>query len=417
MSRFSRFMTFILLMALLAPSLAAANDMFHRRKSQYPTQDALLVIPFPYNLPGIGGGLGFVAASANMFDTTTDLYAVILTGDVTGQIIGLDDIPIIPEVLTGNLGYQDIGKATITFYSTRGMDSDPNAYNFVEVSDIKGMWSQLCLCLFDKRLGLMGFFQKQSYVLEAIRDKDGVLIQGSSRQSGEGKYQGFGVSVDITDDFQDPRRGFQVDIFRTLSLGPESTGQVDQYALDKGLQVYLPVGKSSTLALRYNQADAVVTRQGETDKDILAQDLTGGAIPSYNLLPPELQASVDNAYTANKFGTAGSLGGENKLRGYPGGRFSGASVALLTAEFRWNLTEEATPFDWFIWRDVRTNMQVAFFYEVGTVADPPVALWDQTKTTYGVGYRMVSASGYVYRADLAITEEGTVPILFFNYPF
>ena len=85
-------------------------------------------------------------------------------------------------------------------------------------------------------------------------------------------------------------------------------------------------------------------------------------------------------------------------------------------EFRWNLTEEATPFDYFIWKDVRTNLQVAFFAETGSVAETRDGL-DKFKSSYGAGFRLISASGFVYRADLATGDEGTEFVLIFGYPF
>ena len=414
--RHMRAAVLILLLFVLLPSLVSAQDMFTRRKPQNPDQEALLVFPFPYNIPGIGGGLGFIAASANMFDTYTDLYLVYLSGDVGGAFAGLDDITLIPNFLVGGLFKQDIKRAVVPIYETRGMDSDPEQYILAEVSDVSGTGANLCLCLFEKRFAATWNYWKQGVVIENLRDKDGNVIPGFAKQSQESTYLTTGISLDLTDDYLDPRRGIQASVNTTKSLDDNSEG-LEQSTLDKDLQVYVPMGKMSTLALRYLQSDAVVSREGETNKDVLAQEITGGAVSTYDQLPPEFKAQVDNSYAANKYGTAYSLGGENNLRGYPGGRFSGAASALYVAEFRWNFSEEVKPFDWYIWKDVRTTLQVAFFYELGTVADPPDALWDKTKSAYGVGFRMISLAGYAYRADFAITEEGGETILFFNYPF
>lgn len=84
-----------------------------------------------------------------------------------------------------------------------------------------------------------------------------------------------------------------------------------------------------------------------------------------------------------------SLGGLERLRSYPEGRFSGGHAAFLGAEYRWNLTEEATPFNYFFWKDVRTGKQIAFFAEAGSV----------------------------YRADLSVGDEGTEVAIFFFYPW
>ena len=113
----------------------------------------------------------------------------------------------------------------------------------------------------------------------------------------------------------------------------------------------------------------------------------------------------------------GKIGGYERLRSYPGGRFVGAHTIHYAAEFRWNLTEEATPFDYFIWKDVRTGLQVAFFAETGSVADTEDELGDKFASSYGVGFRLVSASGNVYRADIAAGGEGSETSLIFFYPW
>ena len=120
---------------------------------------------------------------------------------------------------------------------------------------------------------------------------------------------------------------------------------------------------------------------------------------------------------ANRNGTSTSLGGDSRLRSYPGGRYQGAHTLYYSAEFRWNLTEETTPFDYFVWKDVRTNMQVAFFYENGTVAETKAELGDIYRSSYGAGFRMMTASGTIIRFDLATGQEGTQPTIFVGYPF
>ena len=121
--------------------------------------------------------------------------------------------------------------------------------------------------------------------------------------------------------------------------------------------------------------------------------------------------------TNNQYGTAGSLGGASRLRSYAGGRFSGAQVEFRGAEFRWNLTDENKPFDLLFIRDVRTGVQLAFFYEEGSVADTSEQLWDEKRTSQGAGVRLVTSSGFVYRFDLATGQEGREVILFVDYPW
>ncbi|MBT6613043.1 MAG: hypothetical protein HOB38_13145 [Deltaproteobacteria bacterium] len=105
------------------------------------------------------------------------------------------------------------------------------------------------------------------------------------------------------------------------------------------------------------------------------------------------------------------------MRGYPFGRYQGAHTRFYGTEFRWNISEETKPFDWFIWKDVRTGTQVAFFYETGTVADTEEDLGTHYRSNYGLGFRLVTASGFVYRPEVAAGEEGVAASITFNYPW
>ena len=44
-------------------------------------------------------------------------------------------------------------------------------------------------------------------------------------------------------------------------------------------------------------------------------------------------------------------------------------------------------------------------------------MWDAVRQSYGAGLRVVTASGLVYRLDLATGDEGPQPSVFFQYPW
>ena len=119
----------------------------------------------------------------------------------------------------------------------------------------------------------------------------------------------------------------------------------------------------------------------------------------------------------NSNNSGGILGGTERLRSYVGGRYSGAHVESRGAEFRWNLSDEKTAFDWYFIKDIRTGFQLAFFYEEGTVANKATELWQEKRTSAGIGTRVVTSSGFVYRLDFATGQEGGSTIVIFDYPW
>ncbi len=403
----------VLLAALLFP---AASQAVERRRDQFLKEPAYLILPFPFRVPGIGSGIAITGLAANMGGSNTDLFGIIATGDVTGTFVSLDDFHIVEENLILGLSLRRIDKAVINNYDSRGIDSDPDAFTLLELSQADGQELELCLCFFQRQLEFNFGIEMEKRRIERVRDSGGNEI-GQLSEPFDQRENTFrlGVVVDLTDDRRDPRKGVRVE-FEARRTPPDDADDPDFFVLDLSLGFYFPVGRISTLVINYFQSDADVRRQGLTDPAQLRNDLGLNCGMNQACLDAE-QALIDRFAAANTFGTATSLGGAfSRLRSYPQGRFQGAHTVFLGAEFRWNLTEEATPFDYFIWKDIRSNLQLAFFAETGSVAETRGGL-NKFKSSYGTGFRLISASGFVYRADLANGDEGTEFILIFGYPF
>jgi hypothetical protein len=181
---------------------------------------------------------------------------------------------------------------------------------------------------------------------------------------------------------------------------------------------YLPLGRHSTWVFNYFRSDAHVVRQGDTDRNSVAQDQTlNCSAISDPAQRADCEAIIDNIVATNTYGTATGLGGTSRLRSYPENRYTGAHVVFYGTEVRWTLTEEARPFDIFIAKDIRTVLQVAVFYEMGSAADLRDELGDLYRASYGAGFRMVTASGIVLRADLAFGREGMETTVIMGYPW
>lgn len=406
----------LLLVALLALAFAAPAGAIERRKDQFPTEFSYLVVPLPYSLPGIGEGFFVPFYFSNIADTTTDAYGLAILGDAKGKDFGVEELPLIRNHLLLEVFYEFIDVATVNQYPTRGMDSSADDYFLVEVDKADSFEQGLALTLFERRFTL-GYLQGgQAIEVVRLRDKDGnVTKELSPPYTAESRWRTVYVLGDYTDDFQDPRRGVRLLASWTDSPNVASDA-ADFYKRNVSLTGYLPVGRLNTLALNYFRSDAYVRRPGETNLTVLKAQLglNCGADPVCLAREDELARAQ---LAANVNGTSESLGGRDRLRAYPQGRFQGAHTYYAAAEFRWNLTEEVTPFDYFIWKDVRTGVQLAFFYETGSVSETAATLGDLTRSDYGIGARLIAGSGAVYRGDVAWGDEGSQVTIIVNYPF
>ena len=169
--------------------------------------------------------------------------------------------------------------------------------------------------------------------------------------------------------------------------------------------------------LNYYQSDAHVRSQGNTDPAAIREELEANCAPTDTECLQAEQEIVDALINERTYGNANSLGGDLRLRSYPGDRFKGAHSAFIGAEYRWNFKQESTPFDYYIWKDVRTGIQAAFFAGIGTVSEKSNDLWKDKRYSFGTGVRLITASGGVYRADIATGDEGAEVTVIFDYPW
>ncbi len=423
MKSFRTVILIALSLALLAASIAAAapatdsSFLPDRRKDQFQKSYGYALFPYPYSLPGIGSGVGLVGGAMNVAGTYTDVYGIVFTGDVQGSALGVADIHLIPRTLILDLGRGALSEATVQNYSTRGMNSDKNDYSLIEMGDTDYYGGRLTATFFDRRFEVYGAYYEGGGKLKSIRDKDGTVIvtaQDAPRERGHTTL--VGTRLDLTDDYADPRRGFRIDVTRSQS--PARDSGPDFYVMDYNTTAYVPIGRRSTWAVNFLRSDAVVLHKGETDPAKLQQEQ---GLDCSTITDPTKQKFCDeviaNTIANNTYGTATSLGGFSRLRGYSQGRFKGAHTEFFGTEVRWNLTDERTPFNIFVMKDVRTSVQVALFYETGSTADLRSDLGATWRDDYGFGLRMVTASGVVFRGDLGFGREGASPAIFIGYPW
>ena len=162
---------------------------------------------------------------------------------------------------------------------------------------------------------------------------------------------------------------------------------------------------------------AEVKEAGNTDIDAIRQANGFSDCGGEANCEAAVNATSNNQLNGNLYGTAEALGGSDRLRAYPQGRYQAAQAVLSGAEFRWNFSTKGGDLNLLFLQDSVGAMQMALFFERGSVAETEETLGEVVKDSYGMGFRVVAKSGAVYRFDLALGDEGSSFIAFFNYPW
>lgn len=101
--------------ALLATPLGAdsgfaAEYLPDRRKDQFPTNPAYLLVPFPYAVPGIA----LSGTLLNVAETNADVSAIYIAGGVKGEFLSAKELHLIPRTLFFDLEVFRLNSAVIT---------------------------------------------------------------------------------------------------------------------------------------------------------------------------------------------------------------------------------------------------------------------------------------------------------------
>jgi len=394
-----------------------AQAQIDRRRDQYPHELGYFLFPAPYSMPGIGEGLMVVASVTNIADTDVDTFLIYLTGALEGYVGGLDDVYVVPKHVAVGFWGNRFTKASMFFYNSRGMNTKKDDYVIGLANRYSADAPQVRFHFWDRRLNLG--YRKITAKATAIgyNKPDGTpLVRPPEPITVDMSQEMRWAQLDFTDDYYDPHRGVQLLYIEMPSLTSDVT-QPEFTTVTSAAKVFLPMGRVSTWGFAYFSSDSKVQRMGETNRTAVENTMCNPADPAYANCLKAVAPQVDNTLAHNQYGDAESLGGQNMLRSYPGGRFKAAHMRYWSTEFRWSLTEEVTPFNYYIWKDIRTSIQVAFFYEQGTVADQTGDLWKDSRNSYGMGLRLVTLSGLAYRADWATGKEGSNTTIIFNYPW
>ena len=409
----------ILLLSIYLTGLssALAIDYPERHRDQYGTDFSYYMYPIAGDIPGLGTASGAGASVLNIYNTDTDFTGYFLEGDFEAKGLIFLDNQLIDKRLVFDVGYNDFLVSPVQY--ERGILSDPDNY-ILPTAQGKYLISQLTLTYDERRTEFyFRHINGNSQLLEVL-DSSGNAFEAIDTSVNDVQINTVGMTLDYTDDRLDPRNGIRFEYARKMP-SIENELQSEYYVNDYNLSGYIPVRKHDTIGLNLFYSSAHITRQAPTDFTTL-QTLNGlncTAIPPGPEQDQCIQTEanfINQQIAANRYGTATSLGGTQRLRSFDNGRFFAGNSLSYGVEYRWNLTDEYTPFNFYIAKGVRTGMQLAFFAEQGSVAEESSDLFENTKSSYGLGFRLI-LTGVVIRMDLADGDEGTTFQLFITYPW
>ncbi|MBF0237492.1 MAG: hypothetical protein HQM12_07295 [SAR324 cluster bacterium] len=391
-----------------------------RRKDQFDQNSGYLIIPAPYNYPGIGEGLMLVGYMGNIMQTSTDAFIIGLTGDAEGYVSSMTEFFVIPKLVYLSASRLDIRKFGVNFYSTRGMESEKEDYNIYVGNKYVNNEFLVTLSLFDRRLETGIVFRNATGRATEILDSEGILITKIENPDDfHSKGNGLRLQLDLTDDFNDPRAGLRYNMSFDKSYA-EEVDNPEFMTLANGLTWYLPLMKESTMVFHLFRSDAFVSHEGNTNLERLLEE-NGYAycqyVPDQAACEKAKLEEAQNTINANTNGTAHALGGPDRLRSYPQGRYQAAHTLLYGTEFRWNYNTSTSNMDLYFFNDIMQAMQFVFFLEQGSVSEKQEDLGKIVRSTAGTGVRLVGGSGNVYRLEYATGDEGGEVIIMFQYPW
>jgi len=402
---------------LLVVCASAADATVERRKDQFGREFGYYLYPIVGEIPGLGSAAGAGLSVLNMAGGDTDFTGYYLNGDFRAKGFAVLDHPLVRRRLVLDGGYNDYYVAPIAY--DRGIHSDPDDVIHPKAEGQYGI-AQLTLTFDERRYEFYVRVLSGRERLHEVLDRNGTAFTGVDTDWDHRRSFTVGTTIDRTDDRLDPRRGHRVELAARLPT-PEDADHSEYFVADLNVTGYVPVRRWDTLAFNLFHSRAIVTRRGELDFATL-QATSGLNCSAYPPGPDQddclateakfLNALIEN----NRYGTASSLGGTQRLRSYDNYRYYAGQALFYGAEYRWNLTDEHTPFNIYIAKGIRTGIQLAFFAERGMVANHTRDLFKDGRNSYGLGARLI-LSGVIIRLDYATGSEGFQSQLFITYPW
>lgn len=397
--------------------VATTEAAVERRKDQFGKEFSYYLYPIVGEIPGLGTAAGAGGSVLNFGGGDADFTGYYLAGDFDARGAALLDYHLVSKRLILDVGYNDYRVAPVVY--GRGIDSDPDDVFFPEAQGRYGI-GQLTLTFDERRYEVFTRALSGRERLREVLDRDGTAFEGVDTDWGSGYFVSVGGAVDLTDDRLDPRGGVRLEFAARLPSDSD-LDESEFFVTDYNVTGYLPFRRWDALVFNVFHSRAFVTREGETDFATLQQK-SGLDCGRYS--PGEdrdrcvatEERLINNLIANNRHGTASPLGGTQRLRSFDNYRFYASQALSYGVEYRWNLTDEYTPFNVYIAKGIRTGIQLAAFWERGMVAERSRDLLGDGRQSYGIGFRLI-LSGVIIRFDYAIGDEGAQTQIFITYPW
>ncbi len=409
----------VIVLILLFTWISSAHALIFERRKTYDSEISWFVYPVIGSIPGVQDFYGLGGTVSGIGGSESDITAVSLRGkakyfddDFQIDILSIFDIPLFTEHLTftwfstkiRNVGWPE---------GQRGIDSDPDSMYYLLATSVEASGGELSVNILDNQLEAYYAYSDAVVKPYGLVDPNGTFYNAQNAgiiESPRG-YR-YGLYLDDTDNRRDPRIGYR---FQYEKWGQPSSraGNSEYYQEDYNLTGYIPVLAEDKGVLVLNQffGSSTVLKKGTVDQSLYICD---------NTAKPGCQAILNELYARQvaeaENGKATSLGGTNRLRGYRTNRFYDSYTNFRGVEFRWYVHEAQNAFNYILEKGTFAGLQLAFFYEEGTVSPDKGSLWKNMRSSYGAGTRFLFNT-IIVRIDRGFGKEGGQTTFFVGYPF
>jgi len=396
----------------LGNAKASVFEWEPRTRNQFGNEHSHFVYPIVIDLPGVGVSSGIGTTILNANESDVDFTGFVLRGDfdVTGGTFL--NYHLLKNRLLFDVGFYHFEAAVTQF--RRGIDSSSN--DFI-IPRFRGKFAESQLTwTFNQRhletfIHVLSGTQQTTQILDSNEHPYPVADDSSSNE----QISTLGLRIDNSNDLLHPRKGYRFDL--ALKIPKNSDPLHSSYVVsDYNATWYIPMRKRDVLAFNIFRSDAHVTNEVKEDFASLRQSRGLNCAPSDTACIQTETDYINQLIAQNQYGTATSLGGLQRLRSYPNARYYAGHSMSYGMEYRLSFNNVKNPFNYYIAKGVKTGLQIAFFAEQGSVAERSKELFDNIKSSYGVGFRLI-LTGVVLRADYANGSDGEEFTVFFDYPW